>query len=468
MSSKKNKQRTANTAPAKSNDATRVNDGGNATNASDALPLKAGTEREQTNAAILYHDLAELSRKTPKQPRVLFFGRPTFADNTKYLYLAAAKAAAGYEVIWCSWSKSLIAQLRSHDLRCFDLTADLRESMNLLITASVAVFCENPNTALGRSNVFSGCLAGAQKIQLWHGVSVKHLDLLLIPHLDLRNPDFRNAIKFATRVDHFLSTSSELDDFWTRAFGCTSLVRAGQPRNEVIVRPPTRQEMIGSELAPELEAMLHSSKRKFLLVPTWQRGQPMYVSTPEFHQRLTAWAERTNSVVFVKSHPFFVQFETPSPSQTSVVFLNAGVDIYPWMSKFDALITDYSSIMFDFLLTNRPIFTFETRTQVSYGFEPDYSLIPDVPFRYPFTRDNFEAVVEANLISHPLAASQRELQSRIFETEPANSCAALLEMIAACVDVAMEVKITVIHPNGAAAHREEEALLDSTSQELAA
>ena len=447
----KKKQRTAGTAPAKSNDATRVHDGGNAASTPDALPLKAGTERDHVNSAVLYHDLAELSKKTPKQPRVLFFGRPKFADNTKYLYLAAAKAAAGYEVIWCSWSKSLIAQLRSHDLRCFDLTGDLRETMNLLITASVAVFCENPNTALGRSNVFSGCLAGAQKIQLWHGVSVKQLDLLLIPHLDLRNPDFRNAIKFATRVDHFLSTSSELDDFWTRAFGCTSLVRAGQPRNEVIVRPPTRQEMIGAELPPEQEAMLRGPKRKFLLVPTWQRGQPMYISTPEFHDRLEAWAERTNSVVFVKSHPFFEQFESVNPSRASVVFLNAGVDVYPWMSKFDALITDYSSIMFDFLLTNRPIFTFETRTQVSYGFEPDYSLVPDVPFRYPFTKDSFEQVVEANLSSHPLAASQREMQSRVFETEPANACNALLEMIAACVDAAMETKITVIHPEGASA-----------------
>jgi CDP-glycerol glycerophosphotransferase len=450
MSSKKNKQRAAHTSsPA----AGRQSDGegAGATNPSDALPLKAGAERDGQNGAILYHDLAELSRKTPKQPRVLFFGRPAFADNTKYLYLAAAKAAAGYEVIWCTWSKSLLAQLRSHDLRCFDLTADLRESMNLLITASVAVFCENPNSALGRSNVFSGCLAGAQKIQLWHGVSVKQLDLLLIPHLDLRNPDFRNAIKFATRVEHFLSTSSELDDFWTRAFGCTSLVRAGQPRNEVIVRPPTPQEMIGSELLPEHEALLHGDKRKFLLVPTWQRGQPMYISTPEFHQQLTDWADRTNSVVFVKSHPFFVQFEGVNPSTSSVVFLSAGVDVYPWMSKFDALITDYSSIMFDFLLTNRPIFTFETRTQVSYGFEPDYSLVPDVAFRYPFTRESFESVVEANLTTHPLAASQRELQSRIFETNPAHACSALLEMIAACVDAAMERNITVIHPEGAAA-----------------
>ena len=409
---------------------------------------KKSAPREDPTVSLLYHDLSELSRKTTKQGRVLFFGRPTFSDNTKYLYLAALRSCPGYEVIWCSWSKALMAQLTEHGLPCFDLTADMRASMNLLMSASVAVFCENPNAALGRSSVLSGCLAGAQKIQLWHGVSVKQLDLLLIPHLDLCQVEFRDAIKFATRVDHFLSTSSELDDFWVRAFGCMSLVRAGQPRSEVLLREPFPDEMIGAELEPEHEALLNGDKRKFLLVPTWQRAEAMYISTQAFADRMALWAEATNSVVFVKLHPFLAQGLQARSSSESVVFLDGGVDIYPWMSKFDALITDYSSIMFDFLITNKPIFTFDTQTQVSYGFEPDYSLIPDVAFRYPFNADNFEAVVEANIFAHPLASSQRELQARIFETAPEAAISQLLELIDACNAAALERSVTVIYPQG--------------------
>jgi hypothetical protein len=189
----------------------------------------------------------------------------------------------------------------------------------------------------------------------------------------------------------------------------------------------------------------------------------MYISTPEFHKELEAWASRTSSVVFVKSHPFLAQVDGTSKENGSLVFLNAGVDIYPWMSKFDALITDYSSIMFDFLLTNRPIFTFETRTQVSYGFEPDYSLVPNVPFRYPFTRESFESVVETNLVSHPLSASQRTLAARIYETNPSRANEGLLEVIAACVDAAMETKLTVIHPEGAGPRSE---ILDIVGADL--
>jgi CDP-glycerol glycerophosphotransferase len=35
--------------------------------------------------------------------------------------------------------------------------------------------------------------------------------------------------------------------------------------------------------------------------------------------------------------------------------LDPGTDVYPWLNRFDALVTDYSSIMFDFLLTGRPV-----------------------------------------------------------------------------------------------------------------
>src|SRR5205085_105156 len=61
---------------------------------------------------LAYFEFAELSQRTLKRPLVLFFGRPTFADNTKYLYLAALKANTGCEVIWCGFNKPLLTQLK--------------------------------------------------------------------------------------------------------------------------------------------------------------------------------------------------------------------------------------------------------------------------------------------------------------------------------------------------------------------
>ena len=45
--------------------------------------------------------------------------------------------------------------------------------------------------AVGLSLALLGCLAGAQHVQLWHGISVKRLNLQLIPHLGARGADIR-------------------------------------------------------------------------------------------------------------------------------------------------------------------------------------------------------------------------------------------------------------------------------------
>jgi len=269
---------------------------------------------------------------------------------------------------------------------------------------------------------------------------------MLVSHLDIRDPYFRRQIRFATRVDNFLSTSSALDGFWVRAFGCTSLLRAGQPRNEVIVRPATPDEMIGAQLPPAQVELLNSKKKKFLIVPTWQRGTPMYISTPAFYDRMAHWAAANDAVAFVKPHPFLLRSELPADVPGRLIFLNGGVDIYPWMSKFDAMITDYSSIMFDFLLTHRPIFTFNTRTQVSYGFEPDYSLIPEGNFRYDFTAENFETVLDKNLTTHPLQDEQRKLSAQLFETPAEDACAALVQFIAETSQNVVDKSFTVTNP----------------------
>src|SRR5205823_13928799 len=101
------------------------------------------------------------------------------------------------------------------------------------------------------------------------------------------------------------------------------------------------------------------------------RGAPAYVSTMAFYERLAQWAAANDAVAFVKQHPFLQRAGTPPPIGNHVFFLDAGVDVYPWMAKFDALITDYSSIMFDFMLTGRPIFTFDAGAAFRNRLEPD-------------------------------------------------------------------------------------------------
>lgn len=393
---------------------------------------------------LMDRELAELSRKTYKRPLVLFFGRQTFSDNTKYLYLEAVRTLADFDVVWCTSTPALAAQLTAHGLPCLDMTADPTVTARELLQCSVAVFCENILSAFAFQPALAGALAGAQKVQLWHGISVKQLDLMLLPYANVLDANFRRTVLYASRPDVSLSTASCLDSFWVHAHGARQLVRAGQPRNAVLLREPTMHERIGATLPITQQALLDDpAVRCVLVAPTWKRGQGLFTSTSAFHDRLAAWGAANNTVLFVKAHPFMTGAAVPATIPGRLHVIDAATDIYPSLAKFDALITDFSSIMFDFLLTGKPIFTYDAAVS-AHAFEPDWSLVPDTPFRYPFNESSMEAVLSEMIAAHPLAASQQQLASQLFETDPLSASAELLKVIEACHAAVLDRPVDVI------------------------
>jgi hypothetical protein len=102
--------------------------------------------------------------------------------------------------------------------------------------------------------------------------------------------------------------------------------------------------------------------------------------------------------------------------------------------------------MFDFLLTGKPVFTFDARTETDYGFEPDWSLVPNTPFRYTFDAQSMESVLDANFAAHPLCASQQQLCNELYETDPRSASSTLLRLIDHCNSSALTRDVQVIDP----------------------
>ena len=384
--------------------------------------------------------LDRLSRKSRKEKLVLFFGREHFSDNTKYLYLKTLEENPDFTCLWCSTDKALIDSLKANNLPCFLIEEPHQdEAIRLFLSAAVAVFSVNPSQSLNGSEELFACLAGAKQLQLWHGVSVKHLLLKLAKHLSLTDYDFRRPVDFASRADAVLSTASCLDDFFSESFGCKRLIRAGYPRNEVILRQATSSELIGSTLPPEMAKALNDpSARKVLFTPTWQRGESqLLTSGTEFISYLAQVCQRNNASLFIKSHPLYQFSKESSKLAGNVWFINPAVDIYPWLNRFDALITDYSSIMFDFLITQKPILRLELDRASHRSYEPDFSLIPPGEFAYRFTKETLPALLAQALDADVKAAERREMRDALFETDPLQSSASLIRLL--CQEVAATV-----------------------------
>ncbi len=376
--------------------------------------------------------LSSISQRNKKKKIVLFFGREHFSDNTKYLFLHTQSKQCNFEAIWCSTEKTLITSLQNSNLPCHHICDEnAAETVKLFLSAAVAVFSVNPSQSLNGSEELFSCLQGASQIQLWHGVSVKHLLLKLLPHLDVLSYDFRRPVDFASRADGILSTSSHLDTFFNEAFGSKRIIRAGYPRNEVIVREPTPSELIGSEL-PEniLNALSNTKRKKILFAPTWQRaGAELATNSAEFLLQLIQYCKQFDADLFIKNHPLYLHASDTKALTTNVYFINANIDLYPHLTQFDMLITDYSSIMFDFLLTEKPVLKLQLALDEHRSFEPDYSLIPQVEFAYDYTQETLPVILYEALFNDTMRANRKKMCELLFQTDPTQACASLLKCL---------------------------------------
>lgn len=392
-------------------------------------------------------EFAALSRKVKKRPLVLFFGRSTFSDNSKYLFLRAAAQDRGYEVIWCTINAGLAEELRARGLACLKLDDDLDVTLDLLLHAAVTVFTLNLLESVGMSQPLLGCLAGSSKLQLWHGVSVKRLTLQLLSHLGARASEPRQYWLSSIQSDHVLSTASHFDAYWREVFGCRQLVRAGMPRNEVLLRPAGELELLGAGLPERAMRALESGRPAILVVPTWQRGKWTELTGAPFMTQVLGFAREHGANVFFKAHPtYFGHWQEKDREVDGLYLLDPGVDVYPWMNRFAALVTDYSSIMFDFLLTGRPVLTLDIAPGEHQSYEPDYSLVPEGEFRLPFTTPGLRPVLRRALEDDAGQAAREAYSRRVFESDPLTACDDLMQRVDQLVDQAVRPDFTVWTP----------------------
>ncbi len=387
----------------------------------------------------LYHDFKTLSEKSTKKQLVLFFGRNTFSDNSKYLFLACRRLNPNFNVVWCTAQKDLHDRLIKHGLPSFYVPEDWRNTVNLFLEAACVVYCENPYSALWDFPVLRGCLHGATKIQLWHGISVKHLDLMLIQHQDFNilSTNFRENLISAIEIDYLTSSSAFFDPFWIKSFGVSQLLRVGQARNEVLFRDAFDLELIDSIFTEELESVFSSTSIKILVAPTWQINKDTWLSSENFFKKIEDIGERENIDFYIKLHPFVILDDNSEDefkkNYKRVHKLNSGFDVYPWMKFFAAIISDYSSIMFDFLMTGKPTMSLVINDG-RRTFEPDFSLLPSISGLYQFTPENFDEILFATLKFHAKHADQQIMISQIFETDPKTTNQTLISFLEKEVD----------------------------------
>ena len=291
---------------------------------------------------VLLSAINKMVRHNPK--KVLFYINTDFRENNKFLYDYMLKYGYNdsYRII-CHSSDYIKYKKNSNPNVSF---VGVVGCILHFFTAGKVFYC------IGHLPIDA---SSDQKIlQMWHGTPLKDVDKGSL----LTHPV---GHKFYTKV---LAPSQHFIPMYERFFNVdkSKVVIGGMPRNETLYEPSPQYDF-------------GEYKKLIVWAPTFRKSsQLQYTDSNLSSESLIPILKKTDLIDFdiflktlgvkiiVKLHPFqdLSGWDEYNKLDSLILlshqeFTKRDMDLYKLLKQSNALITDYSSIYFDYLLLNRPI-----------------------------------------------------------------------------------------------------------------
>ncbi len=319
--------------------------------------------------ALLGIPVTLLAHAFPRDPKLWIFGSwagVRFADNSKYLFLSLTNSpVAGIRPVWITRDRSLARRLRESGFQAF-ATWSLRGVWSLLRAGVYLFDCRIGD--LSRSTV-----GRAKRVNLWHGMPLKKInhDIPQQTNVFRRAYNARGLRRLIwqlvlpeafERYDFVLAPSRAVAPIFQSAFQVQpeQVVVAPYPRLDSL-RVSTTAGGTGSDaedlLQRQIDQARSDGKRIIAYIPTFRdstaSASPIPLDWPAIHEALG----RNNARLLLKLHPVDRMRLPPLDFETMTV-VSSDCDLYSFLKDVDILITDYSSVYFDYVVLDRPIIFF--------------------------------------------------------------------------------------------------------------
>lgn len=349
-----------------------------------------------------------LSGCFPRSPQIWVFGsyNNTYTDNSKYLFLSKSSCVSGDKVkfIWISGSKTVVDSINRNGSIAY-----LRWSLGgLYHTLRAKYYFYNSYT----TDINFWTCRKAVLINLWHGIPLKKIefDIRKGPLTALFSPDSKykkiwNHFFFPwhyKKPDFVLSPSDFVGELFCSAFQVTkdNLIFAGYPRNDILSKTHNKQK-ITNVILTHIEAKISNKSKTVIYMPTWRDDKSdFFIESKLDFTKLDAIFGENNALLLLKLHPN-ISLSGQHDNYKNIIMLESSIDVYSLFLSTDMLITDYSSVFFDYLIVDKPI--------VFYPFDLDTYLNENREFYF-----NYEDFVPGRI-----AKDFQELCTYIFDKEEA-------------------------------------------------
>ncbi|HEX8904452.1 MAG TPA: CDP-glycerol glycerophosphotransferase family protein [Longimicrobiaceae bacterium] len=262
-------------------------------------------------------------------------------------------------------------------------------------------------------------------VQLWHGIPLKRIGHLF-PGEGWWNGE---TPRYAATV-----CSSDADrEVMRQAFAPIPRERVwvtGLPRNDFITGHEERLPRDYREVLADLRAKL-AGRRLVLYAPTWrENAADLYAFSAEEIAALEGVLRAHDAVLGIRGHALARHVGTSTHGSDAVLDLNGVPDVNVLLRLTDVLVTDYSSIYIDFLVTGRPILHFVYDLE-RYQGERGLLYTPAQAFGGAALESFGELLAGLDrALSDPAAdAGQRERARRLFHSHAGDCGRAVAERV---------------------------------------
>ena len=288
----------------------------------------------------------------PKDKRLIMFesfnGRQC-SDNPRAIYEYLKVHYPHYKLVWCA-DKRFLDQFKEKDI-----TYVPRFSLKWLwMMPRASYWVTNSRFPLwfpkSKNTVY---------LQTWHGTPLKKLGVDIE---DVKLPDTTTEVykqEFvyeASKWDYLISPNSYSSDIFKRAFGFTgNVIESGYPRNDFLVQNQNRETV--EQL--KKKANIPLDKKVILYAPTWRdnnfydKGKYKFDIQMDLEKMRKSLGEEY--IVLLRLHYLVSEHINLSKYAGFVYDFSKYEDIRDLYLLSDVLITDYSSVFFDFSILEKPI-----------------------------------------------------------------------------------------------------------------
>ena len=314
----------------------------------------------------------------------------SYACNVKYITEEIIKQKLPYDLVWIvnqhydKFKNDFPPNIRT-------IKSDTPEATQEYATAKIW-FASERQTAHVKNGLFKR--PEQIYIQTFHGsLGIKKTG---VDRGDLPRRAYKYSKIDAKQIDYLISNGTYTTDFFKRIFWNNGkILETGHPRNDIFFNDNSK---IKEKVYQKLN--IDPNKKIVMYAPTLREDRDMTCYTLDYEKVIKAFENKFGGewILLTRLHPLIMELnENFKVHSDFIIDATEYSDMQELLVASDALITDYSSCIYDFVLSRKPGFIYATDVKKYDNSRGLYYPLTSTPFPVAENNDQmFDNIMNFN------------------------------------------------------------------------